>query len=187
MRVEDCNKTPNGRWIYLRFGQRLKSAAHKYSRFTNTVFGHLPKVENIPQMPNLIGIRKEYSFGVYMDDRIGAAKTFEAMYAFLPDCYFQKVVFGPVYLSGKKTKTSVDTLELVGFEGSRGGLRPNQIQHPLVEKNLMSFYGLHLSFGFFSRSSRFSYETEGSLSTTSPSPSEQSEAMTERLTIVIVI
>lgn len=129
MKAEDCSKmgfiTPNGQWVYLRLGQGLKGAAHTYSQFTDTVFGPLPKVQDIPRMPTLIGVRQEDSFGVYMDDHIGAAKTFDAMYAFLRDSYFPRVAFGPVYLSGKKTKAFMDTLELLGFEGSHGGLRPS--------------------------------------------------------------
>ncbi len=74
-------------------------------------------------MPTLIGVPAEDSFGVYMDDHIGAATTFDAIYTFLHNSYFPRVAFDPVYLSGKKTKAFMDTLELLGFEGSRSGLR----------------------------------------------------------------
>ena len=75
-------------------------------------------------MPILIEVRQKDSFGVFMDDHIRVAKTFDAMYAFLSDRYFPRVAFRPVYLLGKKTKAFMDTLELLEFEGSRGGLRP---------------------------------------------------------------
>lgn len=61
---------------------------------------------------------------MYIDDHIGAVKTFYVMYAFLNDSYFSRVVFGPVYLLEKKTKVFMDTLEFLGFEKSRGRLRP---------------------------------------------------------------
>lgn len=61
LKAKDCNKTrfitPNGQWVYLRMGQGLKSTAHTYSQFIDTVFGPLPKVQDIPQMPTLIGVR----------------------------------------------------------------------------------------------------------------------------------
>ena len=82
-------------------------------------------------------MQTEDLFGVYMDDHIGAATTFDAMYIFLHNNCFPKVAFGPVYLLGKKTKAFMDTLELLGFERSRGGLRPltkhcNKIEQMLV-------------------------------------------------------
>ncbi len=129
IKAEDYNKTgfiiPNGQWVYLRMGQGFKGTAHTYSQFINTVFGPLPKTQNISRMLTLIGVRAEDSFGIYMDDHIGAAITFDAIYTFLHNSYFPRVAFDPVYLSGKKTKAFMNTLELLGFEGSRGWLRPS--------------------------------------------------------------
>ena len=101
MKAEDCNKTgfitPNGQWFYLRMGQGLKGAAYTFSQFIDTVFGPLPKVQDIPRMSTLIGVRQKDLFGMYIDNYIGAAKTFDVMYTFLSDSYFLKVAFGSVY------------------------------------------------------------------------------------------
>lgn len=42
------------------------------------------------------------------------------------------MTFGPVYLSGK-TRAFVCTLELLGFEGSQGGLRPSAKHRRKIE------------------------------------------------------
>lgn len=144
IKAKDCNKTgfitPNGQWVYLCMGQRLKGAAHTYSQFTDTVFSPLPKVGNIPRMPTVIGVRKNDSFGVYMDDHIGAARNFDTMFDFLYKTYFPRVAFGPVYLSGKNMRVFVCTLELLRFEKSQGELRPSakhrrKIEEPLISRN----------------------------------------------------
>ena len=119
------------------FTHKPRITAHTYSQFTDTVFGLLQKVQNIPQMPTLIGVRQENLFGVYIDDHIRVAKTFDVMYTFLSDSYFSRVVFGPVYLLGKKTKAFMDTLKLLGFERSRREFRlsikhGNKIKQMLV-------------------------------------------------------
>ena len=92
-----------------------------------------------------------------MVDRIEAAKIFDAMYAFLSDSYFPRVAFGPVYLSGKKTKAFMNILELLGFEGSRGRLRPSakhwnkieQMPVPTSRKKLDAFLWLTLFLQIF--------------------------------------
>lgn len=105
--------------------QRLKGVAHTYSQFINTVFGPLPKVQNILQVPTLIGVCQKNLFGVYIDNHIGVAKTFDAMYIFLYNSDFSRIAFGLVYLSKKKTRAFIDTLEPLGFEKSCGRLRPS--------------------------------------------------------------
>lgn len=59
-----------------------------------------------------------------MDDHIEVATIFNVMYIFLHNSYFPWVAFRPVYPSAKKKKAFMDTLELLGFERRRGGLRP---------------------------------------------------------------
>ena len=58
-------------------------------------------------MPTVIGARDNNAFGVYMDDHLGAARDFNAMFEFLHKIYFPRVIFGPVYLFGKKTQAFV--------------------------------------------------------------------------------
>lgn len=129
MKAEDCNKTEfiihNRQYVYLRIGQKLKDAAYTYIQFTNNVFGLLPKVHNVPQMPIFINIYQEDSFSIYMDNHIGAAKIFDTMYTCLYKSYFLRVAFGPVYLLGKKTGAFINILKLFEFEKSHKGLRPS--------------------------------------------------------------
>ena len=58
------------------------------------------------------------AFCPFVDDHMGAATSFEAMFDFLHNEYFPRVAFGPLYLSGKKTHMFTDSLEMVGFTGS---------------------------------------------------------------------
>lgn len=69
-------------------------------------------------MPTFIDIYKKNSFDVYINNYIGAAKIFQAIYTFLHDNYFSRVVFGLVYLLKKKIKAFVNILKLLGFEQS---------------------------------------------------------------------
>lgn len=129
MKESNCNKTgfltPNGQWIYLRMGQGLTGFASTYSRFSDIVFGPLPPTNEVLRMPTIIGTGKNSSFGLYMDDHLGSAKTFEDMIQFLHETYFPRVAFEPVYLTGKKTFAFDDKLDILGFEGTNEGLRPS--------------------------------------------------------------
>ena len=130
MKTSDVNKTgfltPNGQWVYLRMGQGLKGAPHTYAQFGDLVFGPLPKnSEGIERMPTLIGRFDNHAFQIFMDDHSAAATDFESMFAFLHEQYFPRVAFGPVYLSGPKTKIFAEDLELLGFQGNAEGLRPS--------------------------------------------------------------
>lgn len=105
--------------------QGLKDAAHIYSQFTNTVFELLPKMQNIWQIPTLIGVCQKNSFSVYINDYIRAVKIFDAMYTFLYNSYFLRVVFNLMYLLEKKIRAFIDNLELLGFERSCRRLKPS--------------------------------------------------------------
>lgn len=73
----------------------------------------------------IIGTRENFAFSIYMDDHVGAAKSFDAMFEFLHTKYFPRVAFGPVYLAGKKTRIFDDHLHILGYEGGNGALRPS--------------------------------------------------------------
>lgn len=60
-----------------------------------------------------------------MDDHTAAATDFDSMFTFLHRKYFPRVVFGPVYLAGHKTHIFSTDLDLLGFHGSAGSLRPS--------------------------------------------------------------
>lgn len=113
--------------------QGLKSVAHIYSQFTNTVFGLLPKTQNISQMLTLIDMCAKDLFSVYMDNYIRTATTFDAMYTFLYNNYFLRFAFGSVYLLRKKTKAFIDTLELLRFEKSYSRLTLSAKHHNKIK------------------------------------------------------
>ena len=50
-----------------------------------------------------------------MDDHIGAAISFEAMFDFLHHHYFPRNIFGTVYFAPNKTFIFTDQLDSVGF------------------------------------------------------------------------
>lgn len=129
MKESDCNKTGfltrNRQWIYLRMGQGLTGAESTYSQFSDIVFGPLPQTDKVPRMPKIIDTGDKASFGLYMDDHLSSARTFADMFKFLHETYFPRVVFGPVYLTGKKTFAFDDKLDILGFEGTGEGLRPS--------------------------------------------------------------
>lgn len=59
---------------------------------------------------------------------MGSAVSFEVIYDFLYEKYFPRMIFGPVYLAEKKVRVFKSSLEAVGFEGSKEGIRPS-IKH----------------------------------------------------------
>lgn len=94
-------------------------------------------MQNISQIPTLIGVRQKDSFSVYINDYIRVVKTFDTIYTFLYNSYFLRVVFDLMYLLGKKIRAFIDNLELLGLERSCGGLKPsakhwNKIKQMLV-------------------------------------------------------
>ncbi len=68
-----------------------------------------------------------------MDDHIGAAIFFEAMFDFLHYYYFPRVIFGPVYLAPHKTFVFSDQLDFVGFTADKNGLRPSIKQRERIK------------------------------------------------------
>lgn len=117
--------TPNGQYSYLRMCQGLVGAPHAYSQFSDMVCGQLPKTQAPPAQPSLIGDHNDWGFSLFMDDHIGAAISFEAMFDFLHYHYFPHIIFGPVYLTPHKTFVSTDQLDFLGFTGDENGLRPS--------------------------------------------------------------
>lgn len=120
-------------------GEGLKNTTHIYSQFTDIFFRPQPKTQNICQDFTLINMHIEDLFRVYINDHIRATPIFEAIYIFLHNSYFSRVVFGPVYSSGKKTKAFIDILELLKFQKSCSGLtflakHRNKIEQIIVPK-----------------------------------------------------
>lgn len=105
-------------------GQGLIGAAFTYFYFSDIVFGPLSPTNKILRMPTIIETGKNLSFGLYMDDHLSLAKTFGNMFQFLHETYCFCNVFGPIYLTEKKTFTFNNKLDILGFEGTSKGLKP---------------------------------------------------------------
>ena len=142
--------TPHDQYAYLQMGQGLIGAPHTYSQFSDMVFGHLPKTTTVPAQSSLIGDHGDWGFSLFMDDHIGAAISFEAMFDFLHHYYFPRAIFGPVYLAPHKTFIFTDQLDFVGFTGDKNGLRPSmkhreRIRHwptPIMRAEVEAFLWL---------------------------------------------
>lgn len=88
------------------------------------VFGHLSKIEAVPAQLTLISDYNNWRFSVFIDNYIGAAIFFKAMFNFLYQYYFLYIYFAPVYFTLYKTFIFIDQLDFAGFNGDKKGLRP---------------------------------------------------------------
>lgn len=66
----------------------LKNAMHTYAQFTDMVFGPLPRTEGTERAETIISDYGESSFSPLVDDHMGAATSFDAMFKFLYERYF---------------------------------------------------------------------------------------------------
>lgn len=66
------------------------------------MFGYLPKTTTVSAQSSLIRDHDDWRFSLFMDDHIGAAISFEAIFNFLYHYYFPRTIFGPVYLAPGK-------------------------------------------------------------------------------------
>ena len=105
--------------------QGIVGAPHIYSQLSDMVFGHLSKTQATPTQSSLIGDHVDWGFSLSMDDHMGAAISFEAMFDFLHHHYFPRPIFGPVYLATHKTFIFTDQLDFGGFTGDKNELRPS--------------------------------------------------------------
>jgi hypothetical protein len=105
-------------------GQGLKGAPHTYSMFTDLVFGPMPSTKDVSSFETLIKDHGDAAFAPFMDDHLGAATDFEAMYTFLHEKYFPRVAFGPICLSEAKLNLFFSELETIGFTAQGGMMRP---------------------------------------------------------------
>ncbi|SLM34951.1 Ribonuclease H-like domain [Lasallia pustulata] len=122
--------TPHGQYAYRRMGQGLKGAPHTYSQFTDLVFGPIPQndVSGEPRMDTIIGDHGNTAMALFMDDYAASATDFDSLYNFLADFFFPRAAFGPIYLNPKKTVVFGINLDLLGFTGGAGTIRPS-IKH----------------------------------------------------------
>ena len=114
-------------------GQGLTGGTHTYSRFRDLVFGAIPSGiedsdgnrEVLDGADSLIGDHGSVAFDGMIDDSYGSATTFEAMYRFLREQFFPRCAWGPMYLKDSKSYFFCDSLDFVGLEAGRNGLRPS--------------------------------------------------------------
>ncbi|KAI9802052.1 MAG: hypothetical protein M1826_005120 [Phylliscum demangeonii] len=147
----------DSQYLYLQIGQGLKEAPHTYSMFTDLVFGPLPPTPVEPAQPTIIGLHRDSSFVPFMDDHLGAGASFDSLFRFLHTVYFPRIVFGPVYLSGKKTFAFMASLEMVRFTATADRLRPSgkhrdkvlNLPTPQTQEELEAFIYLTLFLRYF--------------------------------------
>lgn len=63
-------------------------------------------------------------FSLFIDDHMGAAISFEAIFYFLHHYYFSYAIFGSIYLASYKTFVSTDQIGFVRFIGDKNRLWP---------------------------------------------------------------
>ena len=126
--------TPYGMYCYKVMGQGLTGGTHTYSRFRDLVFGAIPEGFTEEKEGNrrflqgyesLIGDTGEVAFDGMIDDSYGSATTFDAMYRCLPEQFFPRCCWGPMYLKDSKSCFFTNTLSFVGLEAGPNGLRPS--------------------------------------------------------------
>lgn len=121
------------------------------------VFCYPPKNQKFAAQVTLIGYHNNRGFFLFMDNYIGAAIFFEAMFYFLHYYYFPCTIFGPVYLASHKTFVFTDQLDFVGFIRDKNKLRPSikykkRINHwstPMSRKKVETFLWLTLFLRYF--------------------------------------
>lgn len=83
----------------------------------------MPSNNDLERFDTIIGDHRDIGFSPFVDDHMGLVVSFDAIYAFLHEKYFPRVIFGLVYLAEKKVRVFELSLEAVGFEGSKEGIR----------------------------------------------------------------
>lgn len=94
--------------------QRLKGALHTYAQYSDLMFKHL-SLDNEGTNKHKLSIRdyRNAVFALFIDDHMGLAITFDAMFKFLHTKYFPKCAFGPICLAPKKTHVFTDQLDFI--------------------------------------------------------------------------
>lgn len=100
-------------------GQSLIGVVSTYFQFLDIVFKLLPQTNKVAKIPIIIEIRDKALFDLYIDDYLSLAKTFTDIFKFLYKTYFLHIIFGLVYLIGKKTFAFNVKLDILSFKNDR--------------------------------------------------------------------
>ncbi len=92
--------------------------------FNDIVFRYLSKTKTIPTQATLVGDNGGWESSPFMDDHIGSAIIFEAIFNCFHQYYFPCAGFELVYLTLHKTFIFIDQRDFVSFTGDRNELRP---------------------------------------------------------------
>ena len=125
---------PHGNYMYNRMGQGLKGSASTFCQYTDIAFGDLPETITHNAMPTLIGHHGKFAFMPFVDDQNMASVDFDSMLEFLHEHYFPRVIWAPLFLSGKKSFFFMDNLDFIGFSG--GGNQNSTTLFTLVRRGL---------------------------------------------------
>jgi len=74
-------------------------------------------------MLSMIRDNRETAFSPFINDHNGAAVDFNSMSKLLHEQYFPRVVWTPIFLTGRKSSFFIPDLSFIGFTGDVRGLR----------------------------------------------------------------
>lgn len=95
--------------MYLRMGQNLKKTSHNYAQYINLAFGHLPtNYQRAVKHNTIISNYGKTTFVLFVNNYLGSAVLFEAIFKFLHIKYFLRCAFRPMYLVLKKIFIFID-------------------------------------------------------------------------------
>src|SRR6266852_1353218 len=114
--------THMGQYHYLRMGQGLAGAPQTYARLKDIFSGPIPVPDPEPALANS-GIPG--AFEVFVDDDYGAHRNFEDQLDFLHQKYFPRMAWSGLTAKPKKSGFFLDSITPLGYEASKGGLRPS--------------------------------------------------------------
>lgn len=120
--------TPHAQYFTSRMPQGMTGSINTYCALGDMMFGQwpMPGGQQGTELPNLVGHLPHLgvSFNQFIDNHSGSATSFKSLFDFLHSSYFPHLIFGIVKLKPSKTVLFSSGLSLLGFELSKGMLRP---------------------------------------------------------------
>ena len=88
------------------------------------MFGSILVIELEKARKSFIGDYGDLVFSPFIDDYNGATRDFDLIFNILHKQYFLRVIWAPIYLSGKKCSFFILDLDFIRFIGGLDGVRP---------------------------------------------------------------